>query len=150
MKQTKCHECWGLNGRHWPTCVTRGYGAVGPHPDAPACDTEPPTDRAEPEMCCGGTCVRALCFIHSTEPRPEPKGRAEPCELDSWGDPDDPNNPLAFTGRKATACGHYVQTFRAGKLVDEEPIEAYTAVVKMTVTLPGVIENVVVDGVIEL
>jgi hypothetical protein len=26
--------------------------------------TMPPPAAPEPEMCCGGTCVRAVCFIH--------------------------------------------------------------------------------------
>ncbi len=71
MKQSKCHECWGLNGHHWTGCKTRGYSAVGPHPDAPARETDAPArdPNAAVEMCCGGTCVRALCFIHATEPR---------------------------------------------------------------------------------
>jgi hypothetical protein len=74
-KQTKCWECWGLNGHHWNGCKTRGYAAVGPHPDAPPREADAPEPGAGAvalEMCCGGTCVRALCFIHSTEPKSAP------------------------------------------------------------------------------
>jgi hypothetical protein len=61
------------------------------------------------DMCCGGTCVRALCFIHGTEPTPAREYEVE----DS-----------AVTHVRS-ACGQYVQTFRGGKLVDEEPVEAF-------------------------
>lgn len=65
MKRTKCHECWGLNGHHWNGCKTRGYAAVGPHPNAPAPEEQSTVDpTALLEMCCGGTCVRAVCPYH--------------------------------------------------------------------------------------
>lgn len=165
MKQTKCHECRRLNGHHWPTCVTRGYAAIGPHPDAPPVEPSRPPAVTEQEMCCGGTCVRALCPYHGGEPKAAPV--------------------VGFTGREVTACGNYVRTFRDGKIVDEEPFEAYTIDIDATValvcahlksqgllfesctvevtggdaasnridmrvTLTGAIENVVVNGSIEL
>lgn len=34
MKQRKCYECQVWNG-HASYCLSRGYAAVGPHPDAP-------------------------------------------------------------------------------------------------------------------
>jgi hypothetical protein len=61
-KITKCHECEGLNGHHWNGCRTRGYFAVGPHSAAP--DTQRAPSNESLEMCCGGTCVRALCPYH--------------------------------------------------------------------------------------
>lgn len=113
MKQTKCHECWGLNGHHWSGCMRRGYANVGPHPDAPARDAERPPAQTEQEMCCGGTCVRALCFIHGSEPRltdaPEP-------DIENWARAD---------MQAPSPCGFYMHTYRGGVLVDEEPIEAY-------------------------
>lgn len=112
MKQTKCHECWGLNGHRWSGCMRRGYANVGPHPDAPAPDAEPPAQTGELEMCCGGTCVRALCFIHSTEPKATTETSGDE---DGWH----------FVLIQHSPCGQYMQTFRDGELVDEEPIEAY-------------------------
>jgi hypothetical protein len=71
-----CYECLRTD-THTDWCVSRGYAAVGPHPQAPPREAAP-TERPGPgaagalEMCCGGTCVRALCFIHSTEPKQAP------------------------------------------------------------------------------
>lgn len=66
MKQSKCHECKALNGQHFNQCTTRGYSAVGPHPDAPAREPDAPArdPNAPVEMCCGGTTVRAVCVYH--------------------------------------------------------------------------------------
>lgn len=60
-----CREC-SFTDDHAEWCQSRGYASVGPHPDAPVPDTaRSPTDPNAPlEMCCGGTCVRAVCFIH--------------------------------------------------------------------------------------
>lgn len=72
-RQTKCYECWGLNGRHWEGCATRGYSAVGPHPDAPKAEPSTPEADGPLEMCCGGTTVRAVCEFHkppATAPAP--------------------------------------------------------------------------------
>jgi hypothetical protein len=66
-KQTKCWECWGLNGHHWTGCQRRGYANVGPHPDAPPREAAPASPGAGGgalEMCCGGTTVRAVCAYH--------------------------------------------------------------------------------------
>jgi hypothetical protein len=37
--------------------------------------------------------ARSGCTYHDPTLQP---ALAEPCESDSWGDPDDPNNPLTF------------------------------------------------------
>lgn len=76
MKKTICSECWGSNGNHYRHCATRGYSAVGPHPDAPPVESAPSAPApAEIEMCCGGTCVRAACAYHgpSTAPTQQPE-----------------------------------------------------------------------------
>ncbi len=69
-KNITCHECLALGGAHLASCRRRGYAAVGPHPDAPPAELAELAPSTPPlEMCCGGVCVRALCFIHATEPR---------------------------------------------------------------------------------
>ncbi len=63
MKLTKCHECWGL-GRHESYCRSRGYAAVGPHPDAPPAHAAP---RVDPTPCpCG--IAKADCTYHAASP----------------------------------------------------------------------------------
>ncbi len=53
-----CPVCFARGG-HWAWCQC---GCSQP---------PPPTERApapaEPEMCCGGTCVRALCTFHGPD-----------------------------------------------------------------------------------
>ncbi len=128
-KNITCHECLELNGAHLASCRRRGYAAVGPHPDAPPAELAPST--APLEMCCGGVCVRALCFIHATEPRasaPAASGarmsRVYPkCDLNDlsvWvivGIPgqafagpleDDTNNGPAYDDAVQSADGWYV------------------------------------------
>lgn len=102
MKYTKCHECWGLNGHHFSGCQSRGYSAVGPHPSAPIEEDDEPTQQLE--MCCGGTCVRALCFIHATEPK------AIAVDVGPSGDVWLPSE-----------CGQYLRRWLHGILVDEVP-----------------------------
>lgn len=58
--------CSGWNGWHSPSCTTKGYQVAA---------AEPETKRAvpavqEPEMCCGGTCVRAVCMFHGGKATP--------------------------------------------------------------------------------
>lgn len=109
-KQVKCYECWGLNGHHWSGCKTRGYSAVGPHPDAPPREAEPSKPTGPAEMCCGGTTVRAVCAYHgpsaATERAPAPvQYEVEDAGLRLLG-PDDPevSTDLVY----ATASGGVV------------------------------------------
>lgn len=116
--KTKCWECWGLNGRHWPHCQSRGYDHVGFHPDAPAREA---VQTPDPTPCpCG--IARLDCEYHRPEPETE--------------------RAAGGFMRVRSACGQYVQTFRDGKLVDEEPVEAFAyspAVLAdaLGATLPG-------------
>lgn len=62
MKQTKCHECWGSDGFHMSYCRSKGYSAVGPHPDALQAAPAKPTVI---EQChCG--IARLDCEYHRT------------------------------------------------------------------------------------
>src|SRR5690349_3726594 len=124
MKQTKCHECWGLNGHHWNGCKTRGYAAIGPHPDAPALDTEPA--HADPTPCpCG--IARLDCEYHRDSlADTAQRVMRELREIDpDFGKPSDLGQAVTHV---RSACGQYVQTYRGGKLVDEEPAEVYLTI----------------------
>jgi hypothetical protein len=102
MKRVKCNECWVVNG-HSRTCTTRGYQTTGPHPNAPTVEED--NDPTQPlEMCCGGTCFRALCFIHAAEPK---------AASSRIGTDDDYWQP--------SSCGHYLRHWVHGMLVDEVP-----------------------------
>lgn len=61
------------------------------------------------EMCCGGTCVRAVCPYHAP-PKPAPAAASA---------------PRPGLRREPTPCGQYVRTYRDDVLIDEEPVEAY-------------------------
>lgn len=77
-----CREC-SFTDDHAEWCQSRGYASVGPHPDAPAPDTarSPADPPALQEMCCGGSCVRAVCVYHG------PKARAKaPALVRYWVD----------------------------------------------------------------
>lgn len=119
MKQTKCYECWGLNGQHWQSCQTRGYGAVGPHPDAPKVEPSAPKADGPLEMCCGGTTVRAVCEYHGHQAQ----GRAAPVDR--------------TIRREPTECGHYMRTWAGDQLIDEEPIECYVNPLTGLVEVPS-------------
>jgi hypothetical protein len=61
------------------------------------------------EMCCGGTCVRAVCPYHGPS---QPATTAAPAARSK-------------IRRELTPDGHYVRTYRDDVLIDEEPVEAY-------------------------
>ncbi len=88
-----CPECRTTYG-HWGWCVGKGYSQTGQHPDAPAPETQRVPQSAEPDYCCGGTCLRELCFIHAGRPKAQAKAERWRIEfyLDgSW-------RPSKFTG----------------------------------------------------
>jgi hypothetical protein len=127
-KQTKCWECWGLNGHHWPACQSRGYSAVGPHPSAPPREAPAPArDPSAPlEMCCGGTTVRAVCTFHG------PSAATERAPAYEVGD-----ETVDAVRREPTSCGQYMRTYRGGLLVDEEPIDCYVGAGGYAVSAPA-------------
>lgn len=58
-------------------------------------------------MCCGGTCVRAVCEYHRhAPPTPQEKPRAPRAK------------GITLT---TSLCGHYVRIWRDGQLIDEVP-----------------------------
>jgi hypothetical protein len=59
-----CHECKWPNRQHAEWCVSQGYHAVGPHPDAPSAE---PKRTRPPEPCpCG--IARLDCDYHRPQP----------------------------------------------------------------------------------
>lgn len=66
-KARPCKECFKTEG-HWDWCVGRGYSNRGAHPNAPKPEPQPQAAPAELELCCGGTCVRAVCEFHKGLP----------------------------------------------------------------------------------
>lgn len=75
------------------------------------------------EMCCGGTCVRAVCEYHGQHEQKKPSTERKYAfmwkpdirtwtQLASWESP--------WEGKFLTADG-YIHTYQGGKLVDEEP-----------------------------
>ncbi len=72
-----CPECRSAYG-HLGWCQSKGYSNVGPHPDAPAPETQRAPAAAEPDYCCGGTCLRELCFIHAGLPKAQ-------AQAERWG-----------------------------------------------------------------
>jgi hypothetical protein len=74
-----CYECLRTD-THTDWCVSRGYSSVGPHPQAPPREAAPPKPAgpgAPQEMCCGGTCVRAVCAFHGPSAAPPPTERGQ-------------------------------------------------------------------------
>lgn len=65
-----CDECAWCNGEHAEWCVSRGYSAVGPHPDAPVSETvRAPGVNDNLEQCpCGRP--RAGCDYHDPALQP--------------------------------------------------------------------------------
>lgn len=56
-----CYECAHTDD-HAEWCISRGYRMVGPHPDAPAPETERLPRAAAVECPCGG--IRGVCEYH--------------------------------------------------------------------------------------
>jgi hypothetical protein len=59
----RCNGCKWWNGHHEPSCRTKGY-LTASAPAAPVVVRGDISVNALPEMCCGGTCVRAVCEYH--------------------------------------------------------------------------------------
>lgn len=68
-KSVRCHECWMYNGSHAAWCQSRGYAAIGPHPDAPPAETQRAPAGPVEECPCGR--ARAGCAYHDPTLQPE-------------------------------------------------------------------------------
>ncbi len=53
-KVRTCPECYAVVG-HYSTCLSKGYGSVGPHPQSPDAAAEPETERTPGKCECGVT-----------------------------------------------------------------------------------------------
>ncbi len=79
-----CPECRSTHN-HWGWCQSKGYSNVGPHPDAPVPENQRVPQSAEPDYCCGGTCLRELCFIHAGLPKAQAAPKPTHWELEFKG-----------------------------------------------------------------
>lgn len=64
-----CDECWMYGGAHAAWCQSRGYAAIGPHPDAPPAETQRAPAGPVEECPCGR--ARAGCTYHDPKLQPE-------------------------------------------------------------------------------
>ena len=67
-KSVRCHECWVFGGTHAAWCQSRGYAAIGPHPDAPPREVAPTGPREIPQCPCGR--AREGCEWHDPKLQP--------------------------------------------------------------------------------